>query len=147
MLPGRGRGIAIDAAYGGVVAQLAEVTVAADGQHTVDRVFCAVDVGILFGVITALMSAVTLEAGMAMESNFHDLPTQRLADVPGVLVEILRSGLPPECAGEPGIIPVVAAIANAIHDATGPRLRSLPLEVTETVGERRTRSTLAGQTA
>ncbi|MDQ1080638.1 xanthine dehydrogenase family protein molybdopterin-binding subunit [Pseudoroseomonas cervicalis] len=160
--PGRGRGIALDAAYESVVAQVAEVTVAADGQLTVDRVFCAVDVGtvvnpdavlaqmeggILFGVTTALMSAITLEAGAVQQSNFHDFPMQRLADAPAVQVEIVPSSLPPGGAGEPGIIPVAAAIANAIHHATGRRLRALPLAVTETIGERRTRSLLPGAAA
>ena len=98
--------------------------------------------GILFGVTTALMSAITLEAGAVLESNFHDFPMQRLADAPRVVVEILPSTLPPGGAGEPGIVPVAAAIANAIHSATGRRLRSLPLAVTETIGERRTRSVL-----
>lgn len=157
MPPGRGRGIAIEAAYESVVAQVAEVTVAADGQLTVDRVFCAVDVGIavnpdavvaqmeggvLFGVTTALMSTITLDAGAVVESNFHDFPMQRLANAPEVVVEIVPSDLPPGGAGEPGIVPVAAAVANAIYDATGRRLRSLPLAVTETTGERRIRSVL-----
>jgi isoquinoline 1-oxidoreductase beta subunit len=157
MAAGRGRGIAIEAAYESVVAQVAEVTVAADGQVTVDRVFCAVDVGIvvnpdavaaqmeggiLFGVTTALMSVVTLDAGAVVQSNFHDFPIQRLADAPQLVIEIMPSDLPPGGAGEPGIIPVAAAIANAIHAAIGRRLRSLPFATTETIGERRTRSVL-----
>ncbi|MBR0641916.1 xanthine dehydrogenase family protein molybdopterin-binding subunit [Plastoroseomonas hellenica] len=157
MPPGRGRGIAIEEAYESVVAQVAEVTVAADGEVTVDRVFCAIDVGIvvnpdavaaqmeggiLFGVTTALMSAITIEDGAVVESNFHDFPMQRLRNAPEVVVEMVPSDLPPGGAGEPGIVPVAAAIANAIHAATGRRLRSLPLAVTETIGERRTRSVL-----
>jgi isoquinoline 1-oxidoreductase beta subunit len=162
MSPGRGRGIAIEAAYESVVAQVAEVTVATDGEIRVDRVICVIDVGtvvnpdaviaqteggILFGVTTALMSAITLDAGSVMESNFHDFPMQRLADAPDIVVEIIPSDLPPGGAGEPGIVPVAAAIANAIHAATGRRFRSLPLAVTETTGERRTRSVLRDHAA
>ncbi|PWC26531.1 xanthine dehydrogenase family protein molybdopterin-binding subunit [Teichococcus aestuarii] len=162
MAPGRGRGIALEAAYESVVAQVAEVTVAADGEVRVDHVFCAADVGtvvnpdavaaqmeggILFGATTAMMSALTLDAGAVVESNFHDFPLQRLANAPGVTVEILPSGLPPGGAGEPGVVPVAAAIANAIHAATGRRLRALPLAVTETIGTRRTRSLLPGHAA
>lgn len=157
MAPGRGRGIAIEECYRSVVAQVAEVTVAADGEVKVDRVFCAIDAGlvinpdaviaqmeggIIFGVTTALMSAITLDAGAVMESNFHDFPMQRLANAPAVEVAIVDSGLPPGGAGEPGIVPVAGAIANAIHAATGRRIRSLPLAVTETIGERRTRTVL-----
>ena len=157
MAPGRGRGIAIEECYRSVVAQVAEVTVAEDGEITVDCVFCAIDVGmvinpdaviaqmeggIIFGVTTTLMSAITLDGGAVTESNFHDFPMQRLANAPAVEVVIVDSGLPPGGAGEPGIVPVAGAIANAIHAATGRRIRSLPLAMTETVGERRTRTVL-----
>ncbi|UIK07499.1 xanthine dehydrogenase family protein molybdopterin-binding subunit [Neorhizobium galegae] len=157
MASGRGRGIAIEECYRSVVAQVAEVTVAEDGEIAVDRVFCAIDVGmvvnpdavvaqmeggIIFGLTTALMSAVTLEGGAVMESNFHDFPMLRITDVPDIVVDIVPSDLPPGGAGEPGIVPVAAALANAIHAATGRRLRSLPLALTETIGERRTRRIL-----
>lgn len=157
MAPGRGRGIAIEECYRSVVAQVAEVTVAEDGEMTVDRVFCAIDVGIvinpdaviaqmeggiIFGVTTTLNSNITLQAGAVVETNFHDFPMQRLRNAPDVVVAIVESDLPPGGAGEPGIVPVAGAIANAIHAATGRRLRSLPLAITETVGERRTRTVL-----
>lgn len=157
MAPGRGRGIAIEECYRSVVAQVVEVTVAEDGEITVDRVFCAIDAGLVinpdavvaqmeggisFGVTTALMSAITLDAGTVMESNFHDFPMQRIADAPAVEVAIMESDEPPCGVGEPGVVPVAAAIANAIHAATGRRIRSLPLAITETNGERRRRTVL-----
>ncbi|WP_435170899.1 molybdopterin cofactor-binding domain-containing protein [Falsirhodobacter sp. 1013] len=157
MAAGRGRGIAIELCYRSVVAQVAEVTVAPDGEITVDRVCCAIDVGlvinpdaviaqmeggILFGVTTALMSTITVEAGAVVQSNFHDFPMQRMANAPAVDVEIVESGLPPGGAGEPGIVPVAAAIGNAIFAATGRRMRSLPFARTEATGERKTRSLL-----
>ncbi len=157
MASGRGRGIAIEECYRSVVAQVAEVTVADDGEITVDRVYCAIDVGlvinpdaviaqmeggIIFGVTSTLNSAITLEAGAVVESNFHDFPMQRMHNAPEIIVEIVDSDLPPGGAGEPGIVPVAGAIANAIHAATGRRLRSLPLAITETIGERRTRTVL-----
>ncbi|MBB4004780.1 xanthine dehydrogenase family protein molybdopterin-binding subunit [Aurantimonas endophytica] len=162
MAPGRGRGIAIEECYQSVVAEVAEVTIAPDGEITVDRVFCAVDVGtvvnpdavaaqmeggIVFGLTTALMSTLTVEAGAVVESNFHDFPMQRIRDVPEIVVDILPSDLPPGGAGECGNVPIAAAVANAIHAATGRRLRSLPLAVTEATGERRTRSVLPQLTA
>lgn len=146
MAPGRGRGIAIEECYESVVAQVAEVTVAPDGALTVDRVFCAIDAGIVvnpdsvaaqmeggiqFGVTTALMSRITLDAGEVRESNFHDFPMQRLAHAPEVVVEIIPSDRPPGGAGEPGIVPVAAAVANAIHAATGRRLRAMPFALVE----------------
>ena len=157
MAQGRGRGIAIEECYRSVVAQVAEVTVADDGEVRVDRVFCAIDVGvvinpdavvaqmeggIIFGVSSTLNSNITLENGAVVETNFHDFPMQRLHNAPDVVVEIVESDVPPGGAGEPGIVPVAAAIGNAVHAATGRRLRSLPLADTETIGERRTRTVL-----
>ena len=153
----RGRGIALEQCYESVVAQVAEVSVAADGELRVERVFCAVDVGtvvnpdaviaqmeggIIWGLTAALMSHLTLEDGAVVESNFHDYPVQRLHNAPEIVVEIVDSDLPPGGAGEPGTVPTAAAVANAIFAATGRRLRSLPLTVTETIGERRTRTVL-----
>jgi isoquinoline 1-oxidoreductase subunit beta len=143
--------------YRSVIAQVAEVTVADDGEITVDRVFCAVDVGlvvnpdaviaqmeggIIFGVTTALNNTITVENGAVVETNFHDFPMQRLHNAPDVVVEIVASDLPPGGAGEPGIVPVAGAVGNAIHAATGRRLRTLPFAITETIGERRTRTVL-----
>jgi isoquinoline 1-oxidoreductase beta subunit len=155
--PGRGRGIALEDCYRSVVAQVAEVTVAADGEVRVDHVWCAIDAGliinpdqvvaqveggVLFGTTAALMSGLTIRDGAVMESNYHDYPVQRIADAPGVTVAILPSDLPPCGVGEPGVVPTAAAIANAIFAATGRRLRDLPLAQTEMIGERRTRSVL-----
>jgi isoquinoline 1-oxidoreductase beta subunit len=157
MAAGRGRGLAIEECYRSVIAQVAEVTVAEDGEVRVDRVFCAVDVGltinpdavvaqmeggIVFGVTTALNSTLTFEGGAVVETNFHDFPMQRMANAPDIVVHLMDSDLPPGGAGEPGSVPVAAAIANAIHAATGRRIRSLPLATTEATGERRTRTVL-----
>ncbi len=115
MTAGRGRGLAIEECYQSVVAQVAEVTVAEDDEIRVDRIFCAVDVGlainpdavaaqmeggIVFGVTTALNNALTMEAGAFVETNFHDFPMQRMANVPEIVVEIMASDLPPGGAGE-----------------------------------------------
>ncbi|MEO3388872.1 molybdopterin cofactor-binding domain-containing protein [Mesorhizobium sp. CAU 1741] len=158
MAPGRGRGVAIEECYRSVVAQIAEVTVADDGEVRVDRIFCAIDAGLvinpdqviaqiqggaLFGATSALMSEITVQSGAVVETNFHDFPIQRLANAPEVIVSIVESNEPPCGVGEPGVVPAAAAIANAIFAATGRRLRSLPLAVTETIGERRTRTVLA----
>jgi isoquinoline 1-oxidoreductase beta subunit len=154
---GRGRGIAMEECYRSIVAQVAEVTIAQDGEITVDHIFCSVDVGMVinpnavvaqmegginFGVTTALMSVITVDGGSVVESNFHDFPMMRIADAPNISVEIIDSDLPPGGAGEPGIVPVAAALANAIHAASGRRLRSLPFAEIETTGERRTRRML-----
>ncbi|WMT90885.1 molybdopterin cofactor-binding domain-containing protein [Pelagibacterium sp. H642] len=162
MEPGRGRGIAIEEAHQSVVAQVAEVTVADDGEITVDRIFCAVDAGtvvnpdavaaqmegsIIYGLSAALMNTITVERGAVVQSNFHDFPMLRIANAPEIVVEIMPSDLPPGGAGEPGVIPVAPAVANAIYAATGRRLRTLPLAVVETTGAGRTRTMLRQEPA
>ncbi len=142
--PGRRRGLAIQEAFGSVVAEVAEVSVNREGVIRVHRVTCAVDCGtainpdivrqqmeggILFGLTAALYGEITLEDGAVRESNFHDYRLLRLADAPDIDVHIVPSTEPPTGVGEPGVPPIAPAVANAVFAATGQRLRTLPLKV------------------
>ena len=142
--PGRRRGIAIQEAFGSVVAQVAEVSVGPDNAIRVHRVTCAVDCGtainpdivrqqmeggILFGLSAALYGEITLEDGAVRESNFHDYRQLRLADAPAIDVHIVPSTEPPSGVGEPGVPPIAPAVANAVFAVTGQRLRTLPLRL------------------
>ncbi|MDB5394190.1 MAG: molybdopterin-binding domain of aldehyde dehydrogenase family protein [Rhodospirillales bacterium] len=139
---GSGRGIAISKFISTIVAQVADVTVGADGKITVDRVVCAVDCGIAinpdivraqmeggvgFGLGAAMHGAITLKNGMVEQSNFHDYHVLRLVGMPKVEVHILPSSEPPKGVGEPGVPPIGPAVANAVFAATGKRIRTLPL--------------------
>ncbi|ARP94438.1 xanthine dehydrogenase family protein molybdopterin-binding subunit [Bordetella genomosp. 13] len=141
----RGRGVAVHASFGSVVAQVAEVTVAADGSFKVDRVVCAVDCGVAinpdvvraqmeggigFGLASCLHGAITLEDGEVQQSNFHDYPVLRIDEMPAVEVHIVPSGELPTGVGEPGVPPVAPAVANALHHAVGRRVRTLPMGTT-----------------
>jgi len=137
-----GRGIAISKFISTIVAQVAEVTVGADGKIKVDRVVCAVDCGtainpdivraqmeggVGFGLGAALHGAITLKDGVVMQSNFNDYHVLRMAEMPKVEVHILPSAEPPKGVGEPGVPPIAPAVANAVFAATGRRIRRLPL--------------------
>ncbi len=141
----RGRGVAVHESFNSFVAQVAEVTVRADGGFAVDRVVCAVDCGIAinpdiiqaqmeggigFGLSAALYSAITFKEGQVEQSNFHDYPLLRLGEMPAVEVYIVPSTEPPTGVGEPGVPPIAPAVANALFAATGQRLRQLPLRLT-----------------
>lgn len=141
----RGRGVAVHASFGSVVAQVAEVTVAADGSFKVDRVVCAVDCGVAinpdvvraqmeggigFGLASCLHGAITLEDGEVQQSNFHDYPVLRIDEMPAVEVHIVPSAELPTGVGEPGVPPVAPAVANALHHAVGRRVRTLPMGTT-----------------
>jgi isoquinoline 1-oxidoreductase beta subunit len=138
---GKGRGIAVTEAFKSYVAQVAEVSVDADGQVKVDRVVCAVDCGtpinpdiitaqmeggIGFGLGAFLYGAITLKDGRIEQDNFNDYRVLRFNEMPKVEVHIVPSAEPPTGVGEPGVAPVGPAVANAIFAATGKRVHVLP---------------------
>lgn len=141
---GSGRGIALRASFGSIVAQVAEVEV--NGKTIrVKRVTCAIDCGpvvnpaivraqmesgIVYGLSAVLFGEITLKDGAVEQSNFTDYDAVRLADAPDMAVHIVESGATAVGGvGEPGAPPIAPAVANAIFAATGQRLRSLPLKL------------------
>jgi isoquinoline 1-oxidoreductase subunit beta len=137
------RGIAVAQSFGSYVAEVAEVSVGADGVPKVHRVVAAVDCGmtvnpeiirrqieggIVYGLSAALYGKVTYKDGKVEQSNFHDYPVLRMSEMPKVEVHILPSTEPPGGIGEPGTPPIAPAVVNAIYAATGQRLRSLPID-------------------
>ena len=141
--PGRARGIAVHESFGSFVAQVAEVSVSAEGRVRVHRVVCAVDCGmvvhpdtteaqmeggIVYGLTATLKGAITIKHGSVEQSNFHDYPMLRIDEMPLIDVHILPSAEPPGGVGEPGTPPIAPAVANAVFAATGARVRKLPIQ-------------------
>jgi isoquinoline 1-oxidoreductase beta subunit len=140
---GRFRGLAVHESFGSFVAQVAEVSVGKNGAYKVERVVCAVDCGLAinpdviraqmeggigYGLSAALHGAITLGTGGAVEqSNFHQYQPLRISEMPVVEVHIVDSSAPPTGVGEPGVPPIAPAVANALFQATGARVRSLPI--------------------
>jgi isoquinoline 1-oxidoreductase beta subunit len=79
------------------------------------------------GISAALNLQITVRDGRVEQANFPDYPLLRMAGAPDVEVFLMESPFPPVGAGEMGIPPVAPALANAIHAASGRRLRRLPL--------------------
>jgi isoquinoline 1-oxidoreductase subunit beta len=146
----RGRGVAIVDSFGSVVAVVCEVAVANDGALRVERVWAAVDCGIvvhpdtaraqieggiLFGLSAALGEQITIDAGRVVQGNFHDYPLLRLPDAPRFEVDFLPSTAAPGGLGEPGTPPTAAALTNAVFAATGVRVRTLPLAANALLSE------------
>jgi isoquinoline 1-oxidoreductase subunit beta len=140
----RGRGVAVHESFNSFVAQVVEVTVNADKTFKVDRVVCAVDCGVAvtpdvvraqmeggigFALSAALHGKITLKDGLVEQSNFTDYPMLRINQMPNVEVHIVPSTQPPTGVGEPGVPPLAPALANALAQATGQRLRNLPLKL------------------
>jgi isoquinoline 1-oxidoreductase subunit beta len=139
---GQGRGIALLHAFGSYVAQVAQVRVDDDGEVQVLRVVCVVDCGqvvnpstvaaqmeggIVFGLSAALWGEVTLAEGRVVQSNFHDYRVMRINEVPHIEIHIVPSGEAPGGVGEPGTSAAIPALVNAVHAATGRRIRALPI--------------------
>ncbi|MFM7204126.1 MAG: molybdopterin cofactor-binding domain-containing protein [Myxococcota bacterium] len=140
---GRAQGIALHESFGSLVAQVAEVSVSAEGALTVHKVSCAVDPGIIihpdivraqmegcigFGLSSMLGERIELEGGAVVQQNFHQYPLLRLGQMPEVLVELVPTlDAPVGGIGEPGLPPLIPAVTNAIFALTGVRIRSLPL--------------------
>jgi isoquinoline 1-oxidoreductase beta subunit len=83
--------------------------------------------GIVFGLTAALKKAITVENGRVQQSNFNDYPLLRMDEMPQVEVHIIPSDAPPSGVGEMGVPPTAPALANAIYNAIGIRVRRLPI--------------------
>jgi len=141
-----GRGIAYAPRGGTVVAIVAEVEVdTASGDYRVRRFTCAHDCGFVVNPLTlrstieanliqamsrARHEAVRFDATRVRSVDWITYPIADMTEVPDVIdIEIVgnRPDAKSSGAGEPSSRPVAAAIANALFDATGMRLRRVPL--------------------
>lgn len=143
--PGIGHGMAVGEPFGSRICAMLEVEVSPQGEVSLRRAVAAIDCGIainpnsveaqiqgglIFGWSAALYSGLTLKNGAIEQSNFHDYRVMRLNQAPSIEVYILPSAEPPGGLGETGTAIAAPALANAIHAATGVRLRRLPVDRT-----------------
>ena len=139
---GQTRGVAVHHSFSSYVAEVADVTVNADGTFKVERVVCAVDCGTVinpdvvraqmeggigYGLSAILGEALTLKDGAPVQSNFYDYTPLRMAQMPKVEVYMVASTEPPTGVGEPGVPPIGPAVANALLASTGKTYTKLPL--------------------
>ncbi len=139
----KGRGVSVQFAFGSYFAEVAEVTVSDKGVVHVDKVYAAVDCGvvvnpdtvvaqvqsgIIFGITGVLHGEITIKDGRVEQSNFHDYEMLRIDQAPEIAVEIIKSSEAPGGIGEPGTSALTPAVLNAVHAATGVRLRKTPIK-------------------
>ncbi len=139
----RGVGVAIGTDVGSFVGTCVEVAV--EGREVkVRRVVTALDCGLtvnpegaknqvegstVMGLGTALYEAIEVRNGVILNSTLTRYQVPRINNAPDIEVVLVgEPGTPSTGAGEPGIVTVAPAIANAIFDRTGQRLREMPFQ-------------------
>jgi CO/xanthine dehydrogenase Mo-binding subunit len=145
-----GRGMAYAFRNQTVIAEIAEVEVnRRTGRVWVKRLVCAHDCGLVINpealrhtvegammhaLSRALYEEVTFDTEKVTSVNWATYPTLRHTDAPAKIDVVLVNGdpnlnrpdLPMYGAGEAACKPMIAAVANAIFDATGVRIRRVP---------------------
>ncbi len=140
---GTGVGIAAHRSFLTYVATVVEVEVNDQGEVRIPRVDMVLDAGLVvnpeatraqfegaavFGSSVVRSGEITATKGAINQSNFQDYPVARITGAPyQTNVHIVESEAPPAGVGEPGVPPFVAALCNAIFNATGKRVRDLPI--------------------
>lgn len=104
-----------------------EVAIAAGYAIAPDGIKAQVESGVIYGLTAALYGEITIENGAVVQGNFADYKAVRMNEAPVIETHIINSGADIGGAGEPGTPGVAPALANAVYDATGIRVRTLPL--------------------
>jgi len=106
-----------------------KLTVATDVGTAVnpDGIRAQVEGGAMWGLSLALYEKATMKDGGIEQSNFDTYTPLRMSQMPEVAVNIIANGEPATGVGEPTVTVVAPAIANAIFNAVGARVRALPI--------------------
>lgn len=123
-------------------AGVAEVSVDKDGVVTLHKMTIAIDVGTtvnpdgvraqvegatLWGVSLALYEQAMMKNGGIEQANFDTYTPLRMAQMPELDIHVVATGNYPAGVGEPAVTVVAPAVANAVFNAVGARVRTLPL--------------------
>ena len=152
-VPGTGWGLALGREKGGRVATIARVAVRPDKTVHVDRLVTVFEAGAavhpdnlrsqmeggaVMALGGALFESIHVHEGRVENPRLSQYRVPRFSDLPEIdAVLVDRPDLPSAGGGEAPMIAVAPAIANALYDATGVRLRSLPLVPSGRLPERR----------
>ena len=141
---GRGYGIACGFEKGSYIATAAEISVEAKtGRVKLERVVASFECGAIVnrlhlhnqveGAVVqaiggALFEKIEFRNGQILNGRFSRYRVPRFSDMPAIEIVLLdRKDLPSAGAGETPIVGLAPAVGNAIFNATGKRIRSLPL--------------------
>lgn len=141
--PGIFKGVAFNPSHRSLCAHVIHISKRGESGFTVERIDCAVDPGVavnpdgvvaqaesqaLDGLSAALFGKVHLANGGAADNNFDTIRMLKIAEAPEVRVRVLEwDGAAPGGMGEPALPSIAPALVDAIYQATGRRIRSLPI--------------------
>ena len=139
---GRGLGFAYLDYSGSQVAGIVEISLnRASGEIKVHNFWCTIDCGvavqpdnviaqtessIVYGLGVTLTELITIKNGVVEQSNFYDYRVPRMKDVPTMHIEVIQTDNHPTGAGQMATPLVAPAIAGAVAELTGVRLRHTP---------------------
>jgi isoquinoline 1-oxidoreductase beta subunit len=142
--PGVYRGLAQMKAFNSFVAAACEISVQGGNKVKIHRIVAATDPGyavnpaqierqvsgsFVYGLSGLFMQECTVKDGAIAQTNFHDYPSMRIAQMPKVETIIIANGGDVWGGiGEPTICVAAPAVLNAFYKATGKRLRDVPLK-------------------
>ncbi len=139
---GMGRGIAVHESFKGFAAHVVEASVE-NGQPRIHRIVCAIDCGLvvnpdqvkaqleggaIFALSATLHGEITFKDGKVQQGNFDDFPIMRMHEAPMIEVHIVDSDDPMGGIGEVGVPGVASAVCSALAQASGRRIRKLPVK-------------------
>ena len=136
-------GIATHFTFGGYADHAIEVSVKDDGELTIERIVAAIDCGFavnpnavdaqlqggtIDGLSTALELEITVRDGQVEQKNFNNYPLMKIESVPTLFeTHVMNYDDTPTGVGEIPVPPAAPALTNAIFNATGVRIRRLPI--------------------
>jgi CO/xanthine dehydrogenase Mo-binding subunit len=96
--------------------------------HNPDGARNQIEGSIIMGMGAALWESVEFDGGRILNPSFSRYRVPRIKDAPDIDVVLTGDGdTPPTGAGEPAIVPIAAAIANGVRNATGEPIESIPI--------------------
>jgi isoquinoline 1-oxidoreductase beta subunit len=139
--PNVSRGVSAYFCHNTYVAQVLDLKLE-NGTHSIPRVCCAVDCGIVVnpdaainlaegsivdGIGNALYGGITFKNGLPEKNNFNSYRMIRHREAPGSIdVHFVQNDFDPTGMGEPAFPPTFGALANALYKATGKRFYEQP---------------------
>tara|TARA_B110000483_G_scaffold25132_1_gene29823 strand:- start:202 stop:2445 length:2244 start_codon:yes stop_codon:yes gene_type:complete len=140
------RGVAAYFCHNSYVANVLDM-VMKNGKPVVEKVYCAIDCGIVVnpdaainlaeggvvdGIGHAMYSAITFKDGAPEQNNFHNYRLIRHGESPKKIeVHFVKNNIDPTGLGEPPFPPIMGALANALYQATGVRHYNQPFSAYE----------------